>query len=85
MRYALEVREATCRWQFTQSEAMNTDCLGCLNCVGCTDCTGCEDCADCLGCTGCFNCVDCVDCLGRKFCIENKQFSKEGYLDKVKQ
>ncbi|PIZ71903.1 hypothetical protein COY07_04090 [Candidatus Peregrinibacteria bacterium CG_4_10_14_0_2_um_filter_43_11] len=41
-----------------------------------------RSCSDCFYCMYCYNCQDCFGCTGldrKKYCIFNKQYSKEGY------
>ncbi|MBN2086798.1 hypothetical protein JW758_00455 [Candidatus Peregrinibacteria bacterium] len=70
------------------------DCTGLLNgelsyeVCQCTDCNNirfalfCSDCSDSAYIDQCFNCIHCFGCVGlkrKKFCILNKQYSKEEY------
>ena len=71
------------------------DCDDCINCKDCKDCFLCVDCKNCKNCYECKNCYNCTnDC---KFCllcsniyyseymILNVQFTKEEYLEKIKE
>jgi len=50
-------------------------------CNYCTDCSYCDFCKNCENCQNCFGCINQV---GKKYCIFNKQYSKEEYEEKMK-
>jgi hypothetical protein len=64
-------------------------CGGCTNCNSCEYCFCCEACSTCENCTNCKSCKFCEDCKnceycyscsnqnGKKYMIENNQFTKE--------
>lgn len=61
------------------------DCQRCYNvtsanyCFDCRDCTLVEDCKDCQ------DCIGCKGLRGKRYCILNKQYSKEEYEQKAEQ
>ncbi len=74
------------------------DCISVLKsekCYQCIDSNNCHNCTyllDCNNCTDCYysaflnNCTDCFGCVAlthKKYCIFNKQFSKEEYFEKI--
>ena len=64
------------------------ECVDCKNCYSCTQCVLCEqaiDCSYCYQCTGTQNCFGCVGLQKSAFCIFNKQYTKEAYLEKLKE
>ena len=75
-----------------------TDCLGiresefCYECVNIKNCWNSKylfECSDCSDCSFCFDCSSCNDCFcswnlrRKKYCIFNKQYSKEEYKQKL--
>lgn len=56
-------------------------CYNCRNCYYSTGLTGCLFCYDCKGCTDCFMCVNLRQ---KKYCILNKQYTKEEYEKIIK-
>ncbi|MEK9132097.1 MAG: hypothetical protein AAB606_00080 [Patescibacteria group bacterium] len=67
-----------------------TLCYECLNCAECWNCKYLQDCKNCSDCDfgyylkGCKNCIGCVGLNQKEFCIFNKPYSKEDFLDKKK-
>jgi len=51
----------------------------CYNCRNCYLSTGLADCTFCFDCKGCSDCFMCVNLRQKKYCIFNKQYSKEEY------
>jgi len=51
----------------------------CYNCKNCYSSTGLTDCNFCYDCKGCSNCFMCVNLRQKKYCILNKQYTKEEY------
>src|SRR3989338_5592517 len=49
------------------------------NCRSCYYSTGLNDCSFCYDCKGCSNCFMCVNLRQKKYCIKNKQYTKEDY------
>ncbi len=47
-------------------------------------CESCHEIAFCRDCVGCSNCFGCVNLRSKSFCIFNTQYSKEEYLQKIK-
>ena len=69
-------------------------CELCYECVNCEQCYQCQygyllrNCQNCLFCLDCRNCSDCVlswNLRNKKYCIENVQYSKEEYFEKIKE
>ena len=65
------------------------ECERCYECVDCRklyECIGCRDCHNCRNLLFCFDmqsCEDCIGCAGlrqKKYCILNKQYTKEEYV-----
>ena len=61
----------------------------CYQCIACNQCykvnraNRCEECSNCwflLNCKGCNYCYACSNLVGKQFCIYNKQYTKEEYL-----
>jgi hypothetical protein len=76
------------------------DCWGTNNCELVCETVNCDRCYNCRFCTLCFDsnncmlghdlrgCTDCVMCVGlrsRRYCVRNKQYSKEEYEEKLKE
>ncbi len=66
----------------------------CYQCIDSTKCHNCTYLMDCNSCTGCHfsamlnACADCFGCVGlthKKYCIFNKQYTKEEYFKKVEE
>ena len=67
----------------------------CELCYECDDCYGCyrtqeskssHECTDCIFCIDCRGCMDCLGCINlqqKKYCILNKQYTKEEYKEKL--
>lgn len=55
------------------------------NCRSCYYSTGLNDCIFVYDCKGCSNCFMCVNLRQKKYCILNKQYTKEGYEKKIKE
>ena len=51
----------------------------CYNCRNCYYSTGLTDCSFCYDCKGCSDCFMCVNLRQKKYCIFNKQYTKEEY------
>ncbi len=51
----------------------------CYNCRNCYYSTGLNDCMFCYDCKGCSNCFMCVNLRQKKYCVLNKEYSKEEY------
>ena len=51
----------------------------CYNCKNCYHSSGLNDCNFCYDCKGCSNCFMCVNLRQKKYCILNKQYTKEEY------
>jgi hypothetical protein len=49
------------------------------NCRNCYYSTGLNDCTFCYDCKGCSNCFMCVNLRQKKYCVFNKQYTKEEY------
>lgn len=61
-------------------------CYECVNCINCynarysVDCEGSRDILFCRDCRGCSDCFGCVGLRSKKYCIFNKQHSREEYF-----
>jgi hypothetical protein len=71
----------------------NLQCELCYDCVDVNRCYGLRGCQDCINCSssaflrdciGCKHCFLCVGLRNREYCIENQQFSKAEYLERMK-
>lgn len=69
------------------------ECELCYECVNCTNCYNVKfgqeskesrDCSFIYSCRNCSNCIGCVNLVNAEYCIWNKKYSKEEYLQKVK-
>ncbi len=64
-------------------------CYDCIDVHTCHDLVGCQDCINCSSskflrdCVGCQDCFLCVGLRNKKYCFENKQFTKEEYQQKI--
>lgn len=56
----------------------------CYNCKFFVNCRSCNDCIMIEDCSACSDCIGCFDLRNKKYCIFNKQYSKEEY-DRLKQ
>lgn len=80
------------------SNKWSRDLIGCKNCICCFKCIDCVDCiclknsVDCINCSSsnflkeCKNCECCVRCQNledKKYCIDNIQYTKEDFLNKL--
>jgi len=64
------------------------ECVGihkCYNCVWSEELDSCVDCSFCQSCYGCTSCTGCVNLKNKSHYIENIQYSKEEYLEKIKE
>ena len=52
----------------------------CYNCIYCKDSSSCISCINCINCE---HCVWCNDIKNKKYCIENVQYTKEEYEEKL--
>lgn len=60
--------------------------VNCHNCFNSKYILNCKDCADCIQCYNliwCSFCYQCYDLQNQKYCINNRQYSKEDYLQKM--
>ena len=64
------------------------------NCDQCKDSWGCVDCKNCIRsemlhkCTDCVNCIECAYCTGlrnRRYCIDDIQYSRQEYYEKLEE
>ena len=55
----------------------------CYNCRNCYYSSGLTDCSFCYDCKGCSSCFMCVNLREKKYCILNKQYTKEEYEELV--
>ncbi|HQH27052.1 MAG TPA: hypothetical protein PLP17_06620, partial [Oligoflexia bacterium] len=56
-----------------------SDCIRCYGCWFAFDCANCTDCALISDCTACQDCILCCNLVQRRWCVRNKQLSKEEY------
>jgi hypothetical protein len=64
------------------------DCIDCYNCNGLNNSKECTDCIDSqflLNCRNCQNCFGCTNLRNKNYCIFDQQYSKEEYLNKIKE
>lgn len=64
------------------------ECLQSFRCYSSTYLLECNNCRDCHFCAFCLICSDCFGCVGlthKQYCIFNKQYTKEEYLEKIKE
>ena len=62
------------------------ECIGIANCYQCKwseELDACVNILFCQSCYGCINCLGCVNLVNKKYCIFNKEYSKEEYLRKI--
>jgi len=59
------------------------DVFKCYNLIGSQDCNNCTDSKFIRDCIGCKNCFLCAGLRGKSYCINNKQLTKEKYLDYI--
>jgi hypothetical protein len=62
-----------------------TDIHDCYNVKFSNNCTGCADSYFLENCIGCTNCFGCVNLVNKKHCFENKQYTPEEYMKKIKE
>src|SRR3989344_5632200 len=71
-----------------------TDCELCYECVNCNnsynlkfsqESKDCRDSAFLYGCRNCSNCVGCVNLVNGQYCIFDQKYTKEEYLEKIKE
>ncbi len=74
--------------------AWTTDCELCYECINCENCyntrfsqdsSNCRDSSFVYACRNCSNCVGCVNLVNQEYCIWNVKYSKEEYLEKIKE
>jgi hypothetical protein len=58
---------------------------GCYNCNYVYFSKDCLDCSFIYDCRNCSNCFGCVNLRNKKYCIWNKEYSKEEYFEKIKE
>lgn len=64
-------------------------CFSCVDCFNCNnlkysnDCNSCIDSYFLMNCRNCQNCFGCVNLRNKNYCIENVQYTREEYLDKL--
>jgi len=63
-------------------EAIN--CIHCNHVVFSSFCEACIDSAFLYDCRNCTNCFGCVNLRNKSYCIFNKQYSRDAYLEKIK-
>lgn len=56
-----------------------TNCRECYQVSFSVDCESCNNVSFCRNCVGCSDCIGCINLRGKKFCIFNKEYSKEEY------
>jgi hypothetical protein len=72
---------------FNESE-MCYDSVNIIKCYKALYSVDCEDCNDvifCKNCVGCNNCLGCINLRNKSYFIFNQPYSKEEYLDKIKE
>ena len=72
---------------FTNKVELSYEVDDCYNCNNLRFSKGCYNCLDSsflLDCRGCTSCLGCINLRGQKYCIFNKQYSKEEYEEKLK-
>ena len=57
--------------------------MNCYNIKYCQDCHTCNDCTFLIDCRGCTNCFMCTGLRNKKYCIKNKEYSKDDYFKKI--
>lgn len=62
---------------------MCVDCRTCYNSDFCQDCRDCQNCAYCANCYGCVDCFGCVGLMHKKYCIFNRQYSSEEFINRL--
>lgn len=60
-------------------------CTQCYSCNFCAECVNCTDCQFCYDCRGCKNCFGCVGLRQKEFYVFNQSYSKEAYVQKMKE
>jgi len=74
-------------YRLTDSELCH-ECVGInksYNCKWSEELDSCTNCSFCQSCFGCIDCLGCVNQVNKKYCIFNKQYGREEYLEKVKE
>ena len=66
-------------FNYTQSAYESIFLEHCYNCQHCYHSSGLNDCSFCYDCKGCSDCFMCVNLRQKKYCILNKQYTKEEY------
>lgn len=64
------------------------ECVGiykCYNCKWSEELDSCVNCYFCQSCYGCNDCVGCVNLRNKSYCIFNKQYSRDEYVEKIKE
>jgi CxxC-x17-CxxC domain-containing protein len=64
------------------------ECVGiykCYNCKWSEEIDSCVNCSFCQSCYGCNNCIGCVNLRNKSYYIFNKKYSKEEYVEKIKE
>jgi len=59
-----------------------TDCEKCYDCDFCQTCKNCQTCEHCTECSRCADCFGCINLRDKKFCVLNKQLTREEYESK---
>lgn len=60
------------------------DSKNCYACAYVQNCDGCTNCRFCYGCRGCSDCFLCTNLVNKKYCIQNVQYTKEEYEEKMR-
>ena len=66
----------------THSSELMYESVDCRSSYGCAFCQDCENCSHCWftkNCIGCSDCFGCINLRQKKYCIFNKQYTKEEY------
>ena len=74
-----------CSWTF--SSELCYECISCENCYNTRFSQESKDCRDSMfvyACRNCSNCVGCVNLVNQEYCIWNVKYTKEEYLEKLK-
>ena len=67
---------------FTYKSELCYECVNCHNCYGSTRldrCTDCDHCHNSYDLKGCSHCINCSNLRNKKYCINNKEVTKEEY------
>ena len=74
-----------CVYSFKSENCIDiVNCNSCYNLVYAIDAENCRDSYFLFDCRNCNNCFCCWNLRNKKYCILNKQYSKEGYKEKLK-